>query len=519
MNQRARAAVLLASIVMLAAALRLWHYDYNVGRRFTHDTGDKVAQSRAVAAGDLRPRNWLQPYFLPYSGGALLAVTGLFTTVDAGLAERVLTLYMIALAVGTVLLTHRLGRLALDDAAAAMLGAAILAVVPINVIGARYIKEDIPVMFWSQVALLAMMGVVRSGTPRTFVAAGLAVGMAIGTKFSAVMLVPVLALALGLRYHRQRAEEPRWHWRWPLLGLGLVPVGLLLVNPYLVTHMPRFLAGLSFQADYSAGGHHDGTTFSPWRHGFSFYLRHALIPGLSLPLTIAAAAGVMLALRAPSRAQRPGAVLLAIWVLLGYLAFESAPAKPFPFFARYLHALIPAMALLASLALLTVVRGIGQRTSRRWPAVLAGAAAAACVVWPAVKSAVITAAIADDTRVQAAAWMDRHLPRGSRLALDDSYYSPRPSAGRFELLRFEIVPPRLYDQSPASLRARGVQYLVLNNFRSDRFALADPSAESLRALERYRDLGSSCRVLQEFRPALPLQSYGFHNPVIRICRL
>jgi hypothetical protein len=496
-GKKVHVSVLLVAIVIVAALLRGWHHDYDLGNDFTYDTADKVRQAQAVAAGHLVPRNWVQPYFLPYSGGLLLALAGLADPARHDDAERLLTLYMIALSVATVALVHFLARRAWGSAGIGLGAAAILAVVPISVVGARYIKEDTPLMFWTSVALLALVRLVDRGRPRDHLLAGLAVGWTLGTKYSALMVLAALAAALVLR-----ARGGQRAWPWSVVAVAAVPVGVLMFNPCLLTHFRELSSRIPFLVGYASGGHHDGTVVSPWPQLWTFYLRHAVLPGVTLPVTIAALAGAIATVR--RRPRRAGALLLLGWAVADYLVFEASGAKPFPFFARYLHPMIPVLAALAAVG----VAGLGQWSWR--------AAVPAIVAWPLARSLLITAAIADDTRLMAARWIDSNLPPAT-IWLDDPHYAPHPDARRFRLRWFGLTTDRIYDQPPVALVRDNVRYVVLDSFKSERFAIAARgSAEAARASDYYQSLLARHPVIHEVRPRFAFQSYGFHNPVITI---
>jgi hypothetical protein len=506
----------LAAVLVGAALLRLYHYDYDVGRALTYDTETKIAQARAVADGELEPRNWKQPYFLPYGAGALLGVVRLFTEVDSRTAERVVTLFMIALAVGTVFVTYLLAARALNRRAG-LVAAALLAVVPLHVVGSRYIKEDMPVVFFSHVALLFLVRVVDTGSFRAYGFAGLAIGWAIGSKVSAVLLLPILALAHVLCViHAKTGLRGLFGARALVAGL-FVPLGFLCFNPYVLVEPEAFARGFRYQLGYSEGTHHDGTRIDPWSHLWGFYLKYALFPGLSWLVAFAALVGFARAVAGYKDPKRAGLLIVAAWTLLAYLVFEKATAKPFPFFARYVLPIVPSLCVLAAAAVVELEQALRERLRPR-VAALAWWAVTACVLsWPLVCSTLISAAIADDTRFAAAKWIDEHLPRGSKLALDDPRYSPRPNERRVTAKYFGLFSNRLHDAPLERLRAQGYDYVVVNSFRTERFRIArSGSEEASRANAYFVELRRRATLVREFRPRFALQTYGFHNPVIAI---
>lgn len=518
-KDRTYRAVLLG-ILGVALALRLWHYDYEVGQSFTYDTGDKINQALRVARGELSPVNWKQPYFLPYSGGLLLALVQLFTNVDGRLAERVLTLWMIALSVGAVALTERAAARIFASRAVGITAALLLAVVPIEVIGARYVKEDMPLVFFVQLALLLLTCVIQRGKWLDYAGAGLAIGLAIGTKFSGVLLGPMLVLAHGLRLHSQAAPPKDWISRQVLLGLGAIALGFVLVNPFVVANAGEFLSGFAFQAKYSSGAHHDGTLVSPWTHFWGFYFRRALLPGLSVAVVLAALLALYHLASDKSARKNPALILLTVWTLLCYVAFERATAKPFPFFARYVHPMVPAVCMLAAWSLNEVRHWLTGSLKPKAVELVQTLALAGAVAWPLGLSVLISSAIGDDTRLVAARYIDEELPHGSKIAFDDPVYSPHPPKSHFDAKYFGLVSRRIYDESVDKLANKGFRYVVLNSFRTERFRVArHDSPEAERAHRFYESVREKARLVRTITPPYALQSYGFHNPVIQIYEL
>ena len=510
--------LVLAAILCVAFLIRVHHYDYNVGRALTYDTENKISQARAVADGELAPKNWKQPYFLPYGSGALLFVAGLFTHVDSSTAERLITLFMIALAVGTVFVTYLIALQVSDsDRRTAELAAALLAVVPIHVVGSRYIKEDMPVVFFTHVALYFMVRALDRGAFRDYVLSGLGVGWAIGSKFSAILLLPVLAGTHVFRVVRARGGVRELFAPRALVAALVIPVGIACFNPYALVQPEEFVRGLAYQIGYSSATHHDGTRVEPWTHWWGFYLKYALFPGLTWIVASSALVGLFRTAQSYKDPKRAGMLVLGASTLLAYFVFEKATAKPFPFFARYIQPIVPALCIFAATALVELARFLRSRLPARVAGTLGFGVVGLALLWPAVSSLLIGAAIDADTRLEAATWINEHLPPGSKLGLDDPRYSPRPNKRRFELTYFGLFSNRLYDRPLDRLRSDGYDYVVLNNFRTDRFRIAKSgSDEAERANAYYVDLRGRATLVREFRPQFSLQTYGFHNPVIAV---
>ena len=113
-----------------------------------------------------------------------------------------------------------------------------------------------------------------------------------------------------------------------------------------------------------------------------------------------------------------------------------------------------------------------------------------------------------DARLEAAAWIDRHVPRDERVAADSSTL---PLDGR-PVVRLELPGPgRPFDprRDLEQLRAEGVRWLVVGGSVADRVLAAD---------ERYPREARFYRALMGLRPAFATQSQH-RRPWLRIYRI
>jgi hypothetical protein len=138
----------------------------------------------------------------------------------------------------------------------ALLAAALIAFVP-DVLGHSGISyNDVPLALVVLLATWAGHAALRDPRPLRAVAAGAALGLALGVKFSAIALGPVAVLLLAAEIVH------RWPQRsWLLHVLRLMPVVLLTAYLMLVAiylgdfALSEFRAGLSFNIAHAKGGH------------------------------------------------------------------------------------------------------------------------------------------------------------------------------------------------------------------------------------------------------------------------
>ena len=514
----------IAVILLIGLALRAWPTDAGGRLDFVPDAAEKLAQMQAVADGNLRPPHARQPGFLLYFGGtavALARVIGASDRTGATAAVIACSLLMIA---GTWWLATVLTRR--RDVAA--LAASIVAVVPIEVVGARYLKEDVPVAAWVALALATWIAAARRGGRGRYAIAGVLTGVAIGAKYSAGLVVPFgVALFVVARFGCPGTARPGSGSAWLAAAGGAA--AFFACNPYALVDVGPWWAGALYQLDYAAAGHHDGTAIRALDHGFAFYFTRALAPGVSWPVALAAVAAIAGTWTARRRDVVP--LVAAAWGVALYLVFELTPAKPFPFFARYLHPLVPLVAVAAATFALWLTRLGGRVGGRRqreaghtWDrSPHPGRDLAqmllpwALLIAPMTRTVAVLAGIDSDTRDAAAAWIATHVPLGVVIALDDRFHVPRLPERGDEVRTFGLHKgERVFEAGSDWIRRSSVGVFVTSSFRVDRYAAAADNPTTRLAREFYAGLDRDFVLSAELKPRWSLQTYGFHNPIVRI---
>jgi hypothetical protein len=492
--------LILGGIVLLAVVLRSWDFT-SVAEDTLYsepDSEDKVSLAQTIAFERESPEYYRHPWLLINTSALLLKAGAALGLEGTSAATEIMIGYMIGLSLGTLALVYFISRVAL-------LAAYVFAVIPIGVVGTHYIKEDTPVMFSSNLALLMMLLLIRTRDPKYYLWGGFLTGVAIASKLSALLLVPLGAVALLLV-----ARESE-HWRtalscWQLpVAVVLVPVGFFAFNHQLLLNLPDFWSHVMRQLEYSQSGHWDGTVFRPWDYLWTFQLRYGLFPGLTAPIALAGVVGAFLCLRYAG--VNPAAFLLALWSIGFYLSVERSIAKPYPLFVRYLYPAIPGLVCFAAYAL----RGLFEIpiVARRGRPI-ALAVTGVVLVLPLLRTVGILDGMFPDTRETSSVWIEDNIPRGKRILLDGRFYSPR-LGGRYR------TRVRALCREDSHVRRARADYIVTNSFNYERFFLNEAfTAASKRSADCYRWLFESCEILERFRPPRAGQTFAFHNPEIRI---
>ncbi len=539
-----RNAIRLLVILLLAAALRLggigWGLPGPESTRPLHPDekmAPLVLSRMKPAEGQFNPFYFINPSLFYYTYGAVLwpvsALTGVtppwrmenfiaFTAHDPNeqrvwfLTGRLLT---VAMGLVTVWCLFALGSL-LAGPKVGLLAAALLALVPAHVIQSHYLVVDAPAVMWMLLALYLFALGLERGRPWLPALAGLALGLGVATKYTAVLAVlPMAALWLqralmwrpapakprpamvsrkkGSRSSAERQPAGRRPGRWSRLlfqwrGLALcvlaVPAGFLLGCPYSLLDPKNFLgpAGLEGIRRYNSFGAH------PWR-----VLEVSWFHGLGLPLALLALGALALALARPRRWQFALATLPAASTLM--LMLNSSP------YMRHFVPLTPFLCLLAAALLVELAGGFPRLPARIARPLALGLGALAVLYTGGYSAALVRQMGREDNRIACRRFIEEQarpyeLVAISRPEWDDDFFSVGVNTTRFAK---QVVADR-YD-----LVAGGrPRYLVLTEY--ERLALADGEAgrELLRRLEE----GADYRVARQFGRDLSLLGLDFPYP-------
>ncbi|HEX9117651.1 MAG TPA: DUF2298 domain-containing protein [Anaerolineae bacterium] len=452
-----RAAVALAGLLLIAAALRLhglnWDQSQHVhpDERFVVWVADTVHWPGSLAAaldpatsplnpfrwpagqGDLsrQPRNYAYGHLPLY---LLVAVAELGedaakALARAGVAVPPAWLHLAAYGslawvgraisalcdLGTLLLAFGLARRLYGRASAGLLAAAAyaLAVMPIQL--SHYYAVDMVLTLCVVATVAAAVAAAESGAWWTWPLAGGLAGLAVGSKFSAVLLAAPLAAAAF--YHlprpgREAATVRLVFRRLALTFLSGIAV-FILTNPFAVIEGQAYLRNL-FAQNAMVNGKMD----APYTRQFIgtapywYYVRQLSQWGLGWPLGLAAWAGLAWAVwRALRGRASPGQTVALAWAV-PYFAITGTFYAKFP---RYLAPLLPFLLVFAAGGGLALYGWLADRWQRRGRLIALGGAAA--ILLFTAGWALAFSSIYDQVHpwIQASNWIYRNIPAGSKL--------------------------------------------------------------------------------------------------------
>ena len=406
----------LGVLLLVALGLRLWGigeglpYVYNID-----EAGHFVPKAvQMFAPGqDLNPGYFVNPPALTYVLHVALGVW--FGGGNAVLREfsthpdRVFMLSRVVVALlstGAVWLLYLLAA-RLFDRRTALLAAAIETVAFLPVFYGHLALNDAATLLPLTLSLFGSSGVLRRGGRRDYAIAGLGLGLACASKYTAGIAILPLAAAAASRY----LDEPAAGGRRTLVGLTVAGAcalaAFLLSNPYALLDFARFRSELVHQSSLSEEA--QGKLGAPKQGGVLYYL-WALTWGLGWIPALAALGG---AIALWWREARLGWLLVPAPVL--FLVFMGLQDR---YFGRWLLPIFPILCVLAAFFAVFIVRAASGNT--RVPAVLAGVLASALLVAQgAIYSTHGDIVLARaDTRNLTRNWMVAHIPPGARIVLE-----------------------------------------------------------------------------------------------------
>jgi Dolichyl-phosphate-mannose-protein mannosyltransferase len=442
---RAPVGVYLAPILGAAALLRVWQLG---STGFNSDEAVYAGQAAAIAD---HPE--LEDFFPVFRAHPLLIQTLLSLGFRLRLGDGFARLTVAVMGVATVYLVYELGRL-LYGRRAGLFAALLMALMPYHVVVTRQLLLDGPMTFFAALTMLLLTRFVLSGRPVWLYATGGAMGLAILSKETSIVLLGAVYAFLAL--------TPTLRVRLRDLAISSCVMALV-VAPFPLSLM-------------LAGRTGTGESYLTWQlfrrpnHDLLFY--PATVPEAVGPLVVLAAVAGLWLLRRQSSWRE---TLLVSWIVVPVVFFWLWPVKGF----QYLLPIAPPLALLAgrSLSRLRSPAGVGLQA-------LAGAIVALSLLvpaWARVEGAQPDSFLAGSGGLpggrEAGDWIDERVPKGATfmtigpsMANLVQYYGHRKAYGL-------SVSPNPLNRNPSyeplinpdrAIRENEVQYLVWDTFSARR---------------------------------------------------
>ena len=270
----------------------------------------------------------------------------------------------------------------------------------------HYIYADIPLTFFMTTLLYSLFLIFKKQSNEYFILAGLCLGLATATKYTAVYFVPPILLAYVQVYKFEGLKAPS------LSRVGLFILSALvtyaLMAPYTFLAWTEFLNQIRTQTGSEA--------YLGWSHHFV----HSILNGTSLPFCALAIGGAAMLFRHWRRE-----FWLCFWIISLYYAVNVHFSQPF---SRYMMPLFPILCLLAALGWDLTQKALRNSISKK----ILFVAIAASLLLPTLYANHLF--LKKDTRDEALEWMQKNVPAGAVIVVDNRYYAPHLSETKEQLL-------------------------------------------------------------------------------------
>jgi 4-amino-4-deoxy-L-arabinose transferase-like glycosyltransferase len=414
------AAVLM--ILIIAFALRIYGNGYGLPDQFNIDEVHIVSHAIKFGSGDLNPHFFFYPAFYMYvmfaCYGAYFAAAhalGVFKSaaefgmqyfIDPTMFYLIARTVTAAAGAATVYIAYAIGarfyNKRVGTAAAVLLCAA-----PLHVDMSHYAVTDTPMTFLIMLSLYFAMLTAQGGGRRNYLAAGVFGGLAMATKYTALLLVPSLIVAHIMNVLRAKEENVR---------IGYINVDITLMSiifaaafiagaPYTILDFKTFLGDIGIQRQLLENGWFGMENVrNMWVYSIAVYLRQ----GMGAPLLAVALAGIVFA-----ALKRNKAGLILLTFVIAFYLFHGRITKHV--FIRYWVAVVPSLCVFAA-AFIDWAAGRAKIPEKMAPAAVL-IVAVSLVISP-VKGLISAETIMHnkDTRTLALEWVEDSIAPGTRIA-------------------------------------------------------------------------------------------------------
>jgi hypothetical protein len=402
----------LAVVALFVVAFALRLIGLKTGLPYVYNADENshfVPRAIGMFGHSLNPDYFINPPAFTYAVYALFTVRwgtdpatigGAFAAdpTTAFALARGMSAFLGALAVS---LTAIAGARLFDDRRVGVLAGALLAVAFLPVHYSHFALNDAPTLAPLAAALVGVAGIYRTGRTREYVLAGLGLGVAIATKYTAgIILVTVIAAAFASPIAHARVRNLA-------LAIGLMCAGFVAANPYALLDHQAFRDGLEKQTETAGedGGKLGLANTSGWRYYLTtFTWGLGWLPSL---FALGGAVGLLARHRRLGLLLAPAPVLLVL-----YLGNQSR------FFARWLLPIYPILCLLAAWAVIAAAVWIAGRF--KWRVAIPALALSSLVLLQGLVFSVHNDLVLAkaDTRWVAREWMVQNIPAGSKIVVE-----------------------------------------------------------------------------------------------------
>lgn len=283
----------------------------------------------------------------------------------------------------------------------ALLAAIWMALLPLHVWESHAAVTDIPMLFFTALTLVAALRLVRTGRWRDYAFAGAALGLAVGSKYTAAMVVVSILVAAFA------ARRPFVSTVAGLALAGFVSLACCFaVSPYSFLHIHHLMAAMSYEHHHTLSQHYGFSVYAVgwWYRRWIYQLIAGWPFSLGFALYVSCAAGTLWAWTRINRK------LLVVFSFAAVYFYETGSWTFTPL--RYYLPL-----LLIAVTFAGIWQGQWLVAPALWQRRMAGVAVAVTFLYTGLFTLQTTARYRHETRVAAGRWIQETAAPGSSIVI------------------------------------------------------------------------------------------------------
>jgi 4-amino-4-deoxy-L-arabinose transferase-like glycosyltransferase len=439
--------ILLALILLAGLGVRFYGLGWGLPYHFNSDefllayNAEKLRTAPSVAQL-LREESkfFLYPPVLMFLNIGMVSASTLFHPFDHSDPSSLKLFYLLArgivavFSLATIFILYFLGS-RLYSRTTGLLAAFFLAFTVLHVRDSHFYCTDVPMTFFLVLILYFCVDIVEKKNQKAYLLTGIVTGIAIATKQTALLVIPVILIAHLMSLWKGREYSMRERWlalrsspslKKLAIVLGITALVFLIANPFVVMNPAKFLDMSRRTFEFLKGANQPQWSFQFTGATVGYWFTNLLYYGMGPALEIVCLLGVLWALW--KRKWTDGLILLFLAIYFVSIAFGYMK------FIRYAIPLLPLLCLLGArfaIELYEIVKPRALRIIFLIGMTLVG------VLSVFYTLAYLNIYKQDDVRIQASQWIHANIPKGSTVLADISYATP--------LLGDMFFHPQFYD--------------------------------------------------------------------------
>jgi 4-amino-4-deoxy-L-arabinose transferase-like glycosyltransferase len=429
-----KTAVLLVLIALAGLMVRFYGLGWGLPYHFHSDefllaaNAEKLRTAPSMAQLMTEQfRFFMYPPVLMYLNIALVSASTLFRPFSHSDPTSLTLFYLLARGIvaafglATVIMLYWLGS-RLYSRNVGLLASFFLAFTVLHVRDSHFFCTDVPMTFFLVLILYLCVDMVEKRTQKAYLLTGIATGIAIATKQTALLVFPVIVVAHLISLWKDGRRSVREYWLALRAGaslkklavvLGVAILAFMIANPFVIMNPGRFLDMSRKTFAFVKGAQQPQWTFQFTGTTAGYWFTNLLFYGMGPALEILCLLGILWALW--KRKWTDGLVFTFLAVYFATIGFGYMK------FIRYAIPLLPFFCLLGARFAIELAETAKLRALR---IILAIAVFLVGVMSVSYTLAYLNIYRQDDVRIQASRWIYENIPRGATVVFNISYATP-----------------------------------------------------------------------------------------------